>query len=160
MISYYTGNIFDIPAYAIVNPVNCVGVSGKGLALEFKRRYPNNFECYRRVCEKGLLSPGKVFIYPLDNSSRPTHIVNFPTKRHWRDNSNLKDIESGLRALQYKIRYQYSDWKSIAIPCLGCGCGNLNESDAVPKIVEIMKSVAGIETIIALPKLRKAKPIS
>jgi O-acetyl-ADP-ribose deacetylase (regulator of RNase III) len=95
MIHYQTGNLFDSKAHAMVNPVNCVGVMGKGLALEFKNTFPNNFKIYAAACKRGDVQPGRMLVVETQ-MSEPKFIVNFPTKRHWRDGSRLDDIESGL----------------------------------------------------------------
>ena len=121
MVTLVYGNIFDSAMLTIVNPVNCVGVMGKGLALQYKLRYPEMFTDYRRKCAIGILRPGKPYLYRLDNGAS---ILNFPTKLHWRDHSRLIDIENGLDCLITN----YRKWgiTSIAVPPLGCGCGGLN----------------------------------
>ena len=93
------GDMFAFPSEAIVNTVNCVGVMGKGVALEFKRRWPDNFRAYRKLCESGGLRPGKVFVYEqadLFGGDGRRYLVNFPTKDHWRDPSRIEWIEAGL----------------------------------------------------------------
>lgn len=114
---------------ALVNPVNCVGIMGKGLALEFKQRFPKNFSLYREACSRGNVKPGSLFI--VEECDR--YIINFPTKRHWRDKSLLWDIEMGLEALARDI--QAWGIKSIAIPALGCGNGGLDWEVVKPMIV-------------------------
>lgn len=124
MIEYVTGNILHSGADALVNPVNCVGVMGKGLALQFKRAFPENFDSYRASCASGHLVPGKLCVqeYPRDGAS-PRFIVNLPTKRHWKDKSLLEDVKVGLDAL---VRFVViEEVKSVAIPPLGCGLGGL-----------------------------------
>lgn len=125
MIEYRTGNIFDCDAQAIVNPVNTVGVMGKGLALQFKKRFPENFAAYKSACKSGELRIGKNYLFEeaaKDGSVRV--VVNFPTKAHWRSPSKMEYIESGLEDLVTEI----AEWeiKSIAIPALGAGLGGLN----------------------------------
>lgn len=114
------GNIFDAETDSFVNPVNCAGVMGKGLALEFKKRFPTNFSVYKEECSHSRLFPGKVFSF---NENGKT-IFNFPTKDHWKENSNYKDIERGLNSLVVEILR--SEVKSVAIPALGCGLGGLD----------------------------------
>jgi O-acetyl-ADP-ribose deacetylase (regulator of RNase III) len=124
MIEFVHGNLFDADVEAIVNAVNCVGVMGKGIALEFKKRFPNNFIAYKAACDAGQLQLGRVFTYDNGASAKPRYIVNFPTKNHWRDASHRHDIRSGLESLAAEIdRLKIS---SIAIPALGCGLGGLD----------------------------------
>jgi len=123
MIRFTHGDIFAQPAEAIVNPVNCVGVSGSGLALQFKRRQPNAFHAYRRACAEGRVRPGRMFMFDTGGDT-PRWIVHFPTKRHWRDRSTIDDIEAGLRDLAAAIKRH--GIRSIAVPPLGCGLGGLD----------------------------------
>ena len=123
MIRFTHGDIFAQPAEAIVNPVNCVGVMGRGLALQFKRRHPDAFLAYRRACAEGRVRPGCMFMFNTD-CERPRWIVHFPTKRHWRDRSAIGDIEAGLRDLAAIVARH--GIPSIAIPPIGCGLGGLD----------------------------------
>lgn len=119
MIKYIEGDIFSSPAQVIVNTVNTVGVMGKGIALEFKNRYPNMFETYKKVCEKHQLSVGKLMLV-----YEPDHwILLFPTKQNWRYPSKLEYIESGL--IKFTQTYVEKNISSIAFPKLGCGNGEL-----------------------------------
>lgn len=119
MIKYIEGDIFSSPAQVIVNTVNTVGVMGKGIALEFKNRYPNMFESYKRACEKHQLSIGKLMLV-----YEPDHwILLFPTKQNWRYPSKLEYIESGL--IKFTQTYVEKNISSIAFPKLGCGNGEL-----------------------------------
>lgn len=133
-----TGSIFDSQCEVLVNPVNCVGVMGKGLALEFKKRYPEMFEDYVEMCEQRILRIGLVIL--TCNST----LVLFPTKRHWRDSSKIEDIISGLNALgnvlAYRIDYMKRE-QSIAIPALGCGLGGLDWADVEPLIREKLGTI-------------------
>ena len=99
MIEFKTGNIFDEPANGLVNPVNCVGFMGRGLAAQFKKLYPQNFNDYAQACKGGLVQPGKMFVVKVSDLANPRYIINFPTKRHWKENSRIEDIELGLSAL-------------------------------------------------------------
>lgn len=119
MIKFTKGNIFDSDAEALVNAVNTVGVMEKGIALEFKKRFPQNFEIYKGVCDAKMLSVGDILIVKDDKT-----IINFPTKIHWRDKSKYEYIQSGLR----KLREELKDLNitSVAIPALGCGLGGLD----------------------------------
>lgn len=121
------GNIFESHAQTLVNTVNCVGVMGKGIALEFKKKYPEMFEDYKKKCEEGKVKPGIPYLY---EDSRGTAILNFPTKQHWRSPSKYSYIVEGL---DY-FRGHYKEWniRSIAFPPLGCGNGGLEWSDVGP----------------------------
>lgn len=119
MIEIKTGNIFESDAVVLVNPVNCVGVMGKGLALAFKKQYPANYAYYREQCSKGNVSLGHILLC----SEEDKIIANFPTKYHWKGKSSIFDIQNGLDALRNFL--YYSGVGSIAIPALGCGLGGL-----------------------------------
>lgn len=115
-------SIFDSKAPTLANPVNCVGIMGKGLALEFKKRYPNMFADYQSLCRRGELKIGRPCLWrPLD-SSKP-NILLFPTKNHWREQSRLEDIEAGL--LYLKTKYREWNIDDLALPLLGAGLGGL-----------------------------------
>ncbi|MBU4501421.1 MAG: macro domain-containing protein [Nanoarchaeota archaeon] len=124
MIRHIVGkSIFDTKLQAIVNTVNCDGVMGKGLALEFKRRYPDMFKEYKEKCLKGEIKPGLLHIYRIDKKV----IINFPTKKHWKNKSRMEYIEKGL--LYLKNNYKAWGLKSIAFPKLGCDLGGLDWSE-------------------------------
>lgn len=128
-----TGNLLEADVDALVNTVNTVGVMGKGIALQFKNAFPDNFEAYRRACEQDAVRLGEMFIFETGTLGRPRWIVNFPTKQHWRAHSRLSDINAGLVALCATIReFQI---KSIAVPPLGCGSGGLDWADVLPSIL-------------------------
>lgn len=121
MIKYINnGNIFNSTCEFIINPVNCVGVMGKGLALQFKNLFPNNFSKYRQHCLEGNLSIGKLLITTENNRK----IINFPTKEHWKNPSKLEYIILGLEKLENAING--FNIKSIAFPKIGSGLGGLN----------------------------------
>jgi O-acetyl-ADP-ribose deacetylase (regulator of RNase III) len=127
-LKYVDDDILKAKTFAIVNPVNCVGVMGKGLALQFRDRWPQMFLEYQRDCERNRVQIGSMHTYLIceprqPGSRRPHYIVNFPTKRHWRDPSQLDWIAQGLEAL---VDWVYANQcTSIAIPALGCGEGGL-----------------------------------
>ena len=123
MIRYVTGDIFSVASvvHALVNPVNCKGVMGKGLALAFKSAYPSNYEAYRQYCGDGKLIPGGLFCY--FDEERRKWIVNFATKDDWRDLSKLDWVIGGLAALHLWMMDQ--NIQRIAIPALGAGLGGL-----------------------------------
>lgn len=134
MIKYIEGDIFASDAHALVNTVNTVGVMGKGIALQFKKAFPNNFKAYSDACKSGNIGIGKLFITRDNNlNTGDKIIVNFPTKKDWRKPSEYSFIEKGLDDLIQAIKtYQI---KSIAIPPLGAGNGGL-EWERVKKIIE------------------------
>lgn len=134
IITLMYGDLFESKADAIVNPINCVGVMGGGLALEFKNRYPEMFKVYVDLCKAGHLTPGT--IYGHRPPSGPV-VLNFPTKDHWKDPSLIKYIHEGLPELISTMRDM--DLKSVAIPALGCGLGGLNWADVEPVIRKAFK---------------------
>ena len=129
------GNIFNSDCEFLVNPVNCVGVMGKGLALEFKNKYPLNFEIYKKACDNASFNIGNLLIVPVDNK----FIVNFPTKKHWRNKSDLKFIKIGLEEL--KVAIKDFNIKSIALPKLGCGLGGLDWNEVFDLIKDFHNSI-------------------
>ena len=147
-IKYIKGDIFTAKTQAIVNPVNCVGVMGKGLALKFKQKYPDCFISYQKECSEGRIVLGKVFVF--DNKTKcPRYILCFPTKDHWRDSSILDNIERGMNNLVFSVFLDYNI-NSIAIPALGCGLGGLLWSEVKPIIHKYM-SKFNIKTLIYEP---------
>ena len=125
-IDYRTGDLLATDAEALVNTVNCRGVMGKGIALQFKKAFPENFKDYSKACERKEVRPGQMFVTERLVGS-PKYIINFPTKRHWRARSRLSDVELGLTALADQIRRR--EIRSIAMPALGCGHGGLEWAD-------------------------------
>ena len=124
MIEYKNGNIFFEDADAIVNTVNCVGVMGRGLALQYKNKFPQNFKEYALACKEGQVVPAKMFVFQTGQLTNTKYIINFPTKRYWKGKSKIEDIENGLddlRGLIDKLQI-----KSIAIPQLGSRIGGLS----------------------------------
>jgi len=135
MVEFIRGDILKAEAEALVNPVNCVGVMGRGLALEFKRAFPENFRAYAEACKREEVQPGRMYTVDLGRgNANPRYIINFPTKRHWRGMSRMADIESGLEALVVEARRL--SLRSLAIPALGCGLGGLNWS-AVRRLIVV-----------------------
>lgn len=150
MIEYKTGNILTEDAEAIINTVNCVGVMGRGIALQFKNAFPDNFKAYAAACKRGEVQPGRMFIYDMGGLTNPRYIINFPTKRHWRGKSRMEDIESGLEALAGEIRER--GIRSIAIPPLGSGLGGLEWSDVRQRIELALADMDDVRVIIFEPK--------
>lgn len=150
MIEYKHGNIIVEDAEAIVNAVNCVGIMGRGLALQFKKSFPENFKAYAAACERKEVQPGSMFVYDTLKTSRPYYIINFPTKQHWRHKSRIEDIDSGLKALVQEIKDRRI--RSIAIPAIGCGLGGLKWAQVQPRIAEALKDIRDLYVIIFEPQ--------
>lgn len=156
------GNLLESRRDALVNTVNCVGVMGKGIALDFKNAYPEMFADYVRRCRREEVIPGRPYIYPavpeakqlgleLASESKPGStgkIINFPTKLHWRSRSRLEDVKAGLEYLSENL--EMWNVQSLAIPPLGCGNGGLDWCDVGPMIRKFAESV-DIEVDIYVP---------
>jgi O-acetyl-ADP-ribose deacetylase (regulator of RNase III) len=132
MIHNATGNLLQTDVEALVNTVNCDGFMGKGIALQFKQAWPENFDAYAKACRAKEVQPGHMLVWESGRMVNPRYIINFPTKRHWREKSRLEDIRNGLRALVADIRRL--GIRSIAVPPLGCGNGGLDWQDVRPLI--------------------------
>lgn len=150
MITYKTGDIFREKADAIVNTVNCVGVMGRGIALQFKKRFPENFKIYETACKRKEVVPGKMFVHETGSMFGPQYVINFPTKRHWRGASRIEDIESGLQDLAEVIAML--NIKSIALPPLGCGLGGLDWHEVRARIESTLSQLSNVEIIVFEPK--------
>lgn len=149
MITYTKGNILESEAEALVNTVNTVGVMGKGIALQFKKVYPNNYKAYRDACKAGQVKIGKLFVFNDSNlASGEKIIVNFPTKKHWRNPSEYSYIEAGLEDLK-RVIHEFKI-ESIAIPPLGAGNGGLNWEKVKALIVDKLREES-IEILIYEP---------
>ncbi len=149
LISFRTGDLLDEDAEALINPVNCVGVMGRGIALQFKKKYPGNFRAYVAACKRKEIVPGRMFVFETGALLYPRFIVNFPTKRHWRGKSRLRDIEDGLEDLARLIRERRI--RSIAVPALGSGLGGLDWSDVRPRIEETLRGFDDLDAVIFEP---------
>lgn len=133
MLTYVNSSLFESPAQTLVNTVNTVnteGVMGKGIAAVFKRLYPEMYQEYRRLCQEGKLDVGKLYIYRTSNKI----VVNFPTKKHWRQRSRAEDIEAGLK--KFVARYTDYGISSVSFPQLGCGHGELDWERQVQPMME------------------------
>ena len=126
MITFKTGDIFESHCEALVNPVNCVGVMGAGLALAFSYKFYNSALTYKRMCTLERMKIGKCLVTSIDNAD-VKYVIHFPTKDHWRNNSTLEYIDAGLKDLKQQIIKHKIN--SIAIPHLGCGYGKLRWED-------------------------------
>jgi O-acetyl-ADP-ribose deacetylase (regulator of RNase III) len=149
MISFAEGNLLDADVEALVNAVNCVGVMGKGIALQFKLAFPGNFREYEKACRAGQVRLGRMFIVPTGKQGNPAYIVNFPTKYHWRDKSRLEDIEAGLSDLVSQVRRL--GIRSIAVPALGCGLGGLEWPRVKPLIVAAFEQLPDVMVMVFGP---------
>lgn len=152
-VEVISGDLFESGAQTLVNAVNCVGVMGKGIALEFKSRFPDMYMDYQRRCRDGNVKPGVPYLYkhgwsPRVNPRGPW-VLNFPTKRHWRDPSRLEDIVAGL---EY-VRRHCHDWAitSMAVPALGVGNGGLEWGVVLPVLQEHLELLRGVDVKIYEP---------
>jgi O-acetyl-ADP-ribose deacetylase (regulator of RNase III) len=138
MIHFTLGNFFDLPVDIRVNTVNCVGVMGKGIALEFKNRYPDMFKAYKTACKRGEVKLGKLHIWTRQqgNGLDSAWIINFPTKKHWRNNSEYVDIFAGLWELYWYLKE--CGKVSVALPALGCSNGGLDWKRVSQMIQDIL----------------------
>lgn len=148
MIIEGKGNLLDAQVEAVVNTVNTEGAMGKGIALQFKKAFPENFAVYERACERGEVVIGKMFVYKTVLPA-PRYVINFPTKQHWRNPSKLQYIRDGLVDLVAQVRAL--DIKSIAIPPLGCGLGGLDWADVRPLIVNAFRDMAEVRVVLFAP---------
>ncbi|MGO9082611.1 MAG: macro domain-containing protein [Streptosporangiaceae bacterium] len=135
---------------ALVNTVNTVGVMGKGIALQFKQAYPDNFRAYEAACRRGGVQLGQMFVVETGLLGQPRLIINFPTKKHWRARSKLSDIKAGLTDLR-RVISEYAI-TSIALPPLGCGNGGLDWRDVRPLITEALGDVPGVDVVVYPPQ--------
>ncbi|WP_337060086.1 type II toxin-antitoxin system antitoxin DNA ADP-ribosyl glycohydrolase DarG [Kineococcus sp. G2] len=139
-ITVTSGNLLTQDVDALVNTVNTVGVMGKGIALQFKRAWPEMFTAYAVACERGEVQPGRMHVWETGALTGPRFIINFPTKRHWKDRSRLEDVRSGLTDLVRVV--DEHGITSIAVPPLGCGNGGLAWRDVEPLIAGALSPVA------------------
>lgn len=123
---------------------------GAGIALEFKRRFPAMFHAYRNACDAGEVRPGQMHIFALTGDGNPRYIINFPTKRHWRDRSRLEDVRSGLPALVEEV--QRLGIHSIAVPALGCGHGGLDWKQVRPLIESAFTDAPEVHVLLFRPQ--------
>ncbi len=150
MINYTKGDILRADVEAIVNTVNCVGVMGRGIALQFKKAWPDNFKVYATACKLKEVQPGKMFIFETGQLTNPKYIINFPTKRHWRGASKIEDIDEGLKALTANMKEKHI--KSIAIPPLGSGLGGLDWGIVRQRIEVAMMRLPDVQVLVYEPK--------
>ena len=143
MIRFAQGNLLEADAEALVNAVNTVGVMGKGIALMFKQRYPANTVAYERACAAGHVQTGRMFVTETSELMGARWIINFPTKKHWRDKSRLEWIAEGLHDLRRVI--VENAIRSIAIPALGAGNGGLDWDAVKPMIIATLSDLNDVD---------------
>ena len=149
MIRFKTGDILAEDAEALVNTVNCVGVMGRGVALQFKKAFPDNFRAYAAACRRGDVRPGRLFVFETGALTNPRYIVNFPTKRHWRGRSRLGDIDAGLSDLVRQLRRR--GIRSIAVPPLGAGLGGLDWRAVRRRIETALEGLDDVDVVVFEP---------
>lgn len=149
MITLRQGNLIATDAEALVNTVNCEGFMGKGIALQFKKAFPENFKAYARACRTGEVRPGRMFVFATGSMMNPKYIINFPTKRKWREKSRIEDIQSGLNALVEEVRRLKVS--SIAVPPLGCGLGGLKWGTVKPLIEDAFADLPDVQVTLFGP---------
>lgn len=152
MITYVGNSLYESPAQVLVNTVNTQGVMGKGVAAEFKRIYPKMFEQYRDLCERRKIDIGVLWIYKTPRK----WILNFPTKKHWRNPSKPEYIEAGLR--KFYEQFAIAGIHSIAFPALGCGNGGLDWQETVKPLMEKCLNKLPIDVFIHLPWVNNNLP--
>jgi O-acetyl-ADP-ribose deacetylase (regulator of RNase III) len=164
VIEFAHGDILQDDVEALVNTVNSVGIMGRGIALQFKKAYPDNYNAYTAACSRGDVKPGCMFIFPLQSLSNPRYIINFPTKIHWKGKSRIEYIESGLEALVADVRRL--GIRSMTLPPLGCGLGGLNWEEVRPRIERAFAALPEVRVLLHEPEgapqaammVRDAKP--
>lgn len=146
---YTTGNLLESEAEALVNTVNTVGVSGKGIALMFKEKFPENYRLYAAACADGSVEAGRLHVTENSDMYGPRWIINFPTKKHWRNPSKLAWVETGLRELAAFV--QEHNIKSVAVPPLGAGNGGLSWSDVKPLVEKALGGLSDVDVVVFEP---------
>jgi len=150
LITEAHGNLLEADADALVNTVNTVGIMGKGIALQFRRAYPEMFKDYARAAKSREVALGAMHVWPTGLMTSPRFIINFPTKGHWRSSSRIEDIDRGLDDLVRVI--QEHSIRSIAIPPLGCGNGGLAWSDVEPLIRKKLQAIPDVDVLLFPPE--------
>lgn len=149
MITLARGNILNAETQAVINTVNTKGIMGKGIALQFKKAYPNMFKAYAKACKEGKVAIGKMFVWENDTMFGPSYIINFPTKEDWRKPSKIQYIQDGLQDLVEVIRkYKIT---SIAVPPLGCGNGGLDWREVKPLIISALEKLPEVKAVLYEP---------
>lgn len=149
MLTFTKGNLLEANAEALVNTVNSVGVMGKGIALMFKDRFPENMRLYAAACKAQQVKPGRMFVTRTDELMGPKWIINFPTKNHWKGKSRMEWIEAGLEDLKHVVRQE--GIRSVAIPPLGAGNGGLQWEGVRERILAALTDMPEVEFLIYEP---------
>ena len=149
MIKFLQGNLLDAPTEAVVNTVNTVGVMGKGIALMFKEAFPENFRAYEEACKRKEIQVGHMFVTENLTFEGPRWIINFPSKKHWRQPSKLEWIVDGLIDMRRVV--EEKGIRSIAVPPLGCGNGGLDWSDVRPEIERALAPLDNVDVLVFEP---------
>lgn len=149
MVELTEGNLLTANVEALVNTVNCIGYMGKGIALQFKQAFPDNFEAYQKACRAHEVQIGRMFVFKTGSMYNPKYIINFPTKGHWREKSRLTAIKTGLKTLIEAVKRL--SIRSIAVPPLGCGLGGLKWQQVRPLIEEAFKEVPEVQILLYAP---------
>src|SRR5450759_694733 len=149
MIELTHGDILQADTEALVNTVNCVGVMGRGIALQFRKAFPENLRVYEAACAREEVRPGRMLVCETGRLTGPRYIINFPTKRHWKGKSRMEDIEAGLPSLLEEIRKRKIG--SVAVPPLGCGLGGLNWNDVRPRIMRTFEALPEVRVLLFEP---------
>jgi O-acetyl-ADP-ribose deacetylase (regulator of RNase III) len=149
VIEHHRGDLLSADAEALVNTVNTVGVMGKGVALQFRKAFPENYRAYQRACKRDELQPGRMFVFETRQVTGPRLIINFPTKQHWRGKARMEYIDEGLVDLVSVLR-RY-EVLSIALPPLGCGNGGLRWEEVRPRIEAALTPLTGIRVALYGP---------
>lgn len=149
MITFRQGNLLDAPVEALVNTVNTVGVMGKGIALMFKEAFPDNFRAYEQASKRQEIQVGRMFVTENHALNGPRWLINFPTKKHWRNPSKLEWVVEGLQDLRLVI--QDKGIASIALPPLGCGNGGLDWAVVRPVIEEALGELESVDVVVYEP---------
>lgn len=149
MIRFVQGNLLDAQVQALVNAVNTVGVMGKGIALMFKTAFPANIRAYENACKRGDVVVGRMFVTEISSRKICRWIINFPTKKHWRNPSELEWITDGLEDLKRIIRAY--NLRSIALPALGTGNGGLDWSEVRVEIERVLGDLERVDILVYEP---------
>jgi O-acetyl-ADP-ribose deacetylase (regulator of RNase III) len=156
MIRYVGGNLFDAPAEALVNTVNEVGVMGKGIALMFRDAFPYNTRAYEAACRRKEVKVGRMFVTENRTLFGPRWIIDFPTKKHWRDPSRLEWVRAGLKDLVRVVREH--EIRSLALPALGCGNGGLEWSQVREEIASALGELNDVDVLVFEPTTTHQNP--
>jgi O-acetyl-ADP-ribose deacetylase (regulator of RNase III) len=148
-MEFTQGNLLEADVEAVVNTVNTVGVMGKGIALMFKERFPENYEAYRKACKAGTVRTGELFVTQSPELEGPRWIINFPTKEDWRHPTRMEWVERGLEKLREFLVLE--GVRSVALPPLGCGNGGLEWGEVRPRIERVLGDLRDVRVVVYEP---------